>query len=50
VSARALARFTSFEELPHQVCCAGKEHATFLFGRFDADGERELRLRGLLRR
>ena len=44
LEARELAGIPGFHELPHEVRCAGKEHAPFLFRRFDAERDGEVRL------
>ena len=46
LQARELAGVAGFEELAHQVGRAGEEHAAFLFRRFDAERDGEMRLAG----
>jgi hypothetical protein len=42
LQARELARITGFEQLADEIGRAGEEHAPFLFGRFDAKGDRQV--------
>ena len=46
LQARELAGIAGFEELAHEVGRAGEEHAAFLFRRFDAERDRQVRLAG----
>jgi hypothetical protein len=42
LQARELARITGFEQLADEIGRPGEEHAPFLFGRFDAKGDRQV--------
>jgi len=46
LQSRQLAGVPGLDQLSHQIRRAGKEHASFLFGRFDAEGDREVGLPG----